>query len=157
MTTTSPRRRTASRRIRDTCICDTFQDNGAGLSWSGALAAGASTSYSQLTVFSPTGAVAPSATSLTKTAERGSVTAGGADTYTITVHNENGCPLTLSSLTDHLPAGFTYLAGTTTGLTTADPVAANPVPVTVWLRTGVSGSSELIRTWFLSRICLTGS
>jgi uncharacterized repeat protein (TIGR01451 family) len=103
------------------CQCDTWQDNGAGLSWSGSLAAGASATYSHLTVFSPTGAVAPF---LSKTADSDSATPGLSDSYTVTVNNPNGGDVTLSSLTDHLPAGFSYVAGSTTGLTTADPVVS---------------------------------
>jgi hypothetical protein len=117
----------------NTCICSTFEDNGAGLSWSASLAAGASATFSHLTVFSPTGAVSPA---ITKIAQLDSVPAGGVDSYTITVNNPTG-PITLNSVTDHLPDGFTYLPGTTTGATTADPtvngqdlVWAGPLNVT---------------------------
>jgi hypothetical protein len=41
----------------NTCVCTTFTDNGAGLSWSAALGAGASATFSHTTIFSPTGGV----------------------------------------------------------------------------------------------------
>jgi uncharacterized repeat protein (TIGR01451 family) len=117
----------------NTCICSTFEDNGAGLSWNGSLAGGASATFSHLTVFSPTGAVSPA---IVKTAQLDSVPAGGVDSYTITVNNPTG-PITLNSVTDHLPDGFTYVPGSTTGATTANPtvsgqnlVWAGPLSVT---------------------------
>lgn len=39
----------------DTCECSTFLDNGAGLSWTTGVGAGAARSFSHLTAFSPTG------------------------------------------------------------------------------------------------------
>jgi len=39
----------------DTCDCDTYQDNGAGLSWTTTIPAGGTRSFSHLTAFSPTG------------------------------------------------------------------------------------------------------
>ncbi len=39
----------------------------------------------------------------------------------MTVHNPNAGSVTLSSLADVIPATFGYVAGSTTGLTTADP------------------------------------
>ncbi len=41
--------------LPDTCTCDTYLDNGAGLSWSTSAGAGAEKSFSHLTAFSPTG------------------------------------------------------------------------------------------------------
>ena len=46
---------------------------------------------------------------------------GAADGYTITVQNPNDTAVSLSSITDTLPAGFTYTAGSSTGATTSDP------------------------------------
>jgi uncharacterized repeat protein (TIGR01451 family) len=102
----------------NTCLCTEYIDNGAGLSWSGSVAAGASTTFSHFTVFSPLGVTTPY---LTKTAAADSVTPGSGDSYTITVNNPTGGDVTVNSLTDHLPAGFTYIPGTSTGLTTTDP------------------------------------
>ena len=102
----------------NTCLCTSYIDNGAGLSWSGTLAAGANATYSHFTVFSPLGIVGPS---LTKTAQLATTTAGGPDGYTITITNSDPAAVTLTSITDHLPAGFSYSAGTTSGVTTTDP------------------------------------
>lgn len=42
-------------------------------------------------------------------------------TYTITVTNGSGTTKGINQVVDELPAGFSYVAGTTTGLTTGDP------------------------------------
>ncbi|HET7488727.1 MAG TPA: choice-of-anchor P family protein [Acidimicrobiales bacterium] len=105
----------------DTCICDTYVDNGLGLSWDLNLGAGASTTVSSLVTFSPLG-IQPLRTA--KTADAASAQSGGTDGYTITVSNPNAQAVTLSAITDTLPAGFTYAAGTTSGTTTADPTVA---------------------------------
>lgn len=99
--------------------CSTYEDNAAGLSWTlTALAAGASVTKSHLTTFSPLG-IQPLTT--TKSADQSTASAGGDDGYTITVHNANPADQTVSSITDTLPSGFSYTAGTTTGATTSDP------------------------------------
>lgn len=104
--------------FNDTCECTTFQDNGAGLSWDATLANGASKTFSSLITFSPLG-VLP--LSLSITPDAASVGTGGTVGYTVTVHNPNAGPVTLSSLADVIPATFTYVNGSTTGLTTANP------------------------------------
>jgi len=102
----------------NTCLCTDYIDNGAGLSWSSTLAAGASATFSHFTVFSPLGVTG---LQLSKTAASDAAAAGGSDSYTITVSNPTGGAITLTSITDHLPAGFSYVAGTSTGLTTSEP------------------------------------
>jgi uncharacterized repeat protein (TIGR01451 family) len=132
----------------DTCDCTTQQDNGAGISWNITVPAGGSVTRSNVTVFSPTGA---QALFVTKTADAANVAAGASDGYTITVNNP-GADATLNSITDTLPAGFTYTPGSTTGATTADPTVAaqvltwaGPFPVaagsSVTLHFGVTVSS----------------
>ena len=101
----------------NTCTCSTLQDNGAGISWPFSLAGNASATFSHETNFSPTG----NQINLTKTASVGLTTPGGAVGYTITATNPNAGTSTLSTITEHLPAGFGYVAGSTTGATTADP------------------------------------
>jgi uncharacterized repeat protein (TIGR01451 family) len=105
----------------DTCQCAIHQDNGAGLSWDFTVPAGGAITKSHLTSFSPTG-VQPLTT--TKTADAGRATAGAADGYTITIHNPNTGAASVNSITDTLPAGFTYTTGSTTQATTADPTIA---------------------------------
>lgn len=101
----------------NTCTCATEQDNGAGISWPYSLAVGASTTFSHQTTFSPTG----NQVNLTKTASVGVTTPGGRVGYTITAANPNAGTAQLTTLTEHLPAGFAYVPGSTTGLTTANP------------------------------------
>ena len=62
-----------------------------------------------------------SALTTTKTADSASVPAGGQDGYTITISNSNQTAVTLSSFTDSLASGFTYVPGSSTGASTADP------------------------------------
>lgn len=104
--------------LPDTCECGVFQDNAAALSWSLSLPAGGQETRSHLTTFSPAGQL-PLLTA--KTADSPAAATGEQDGYTITVSNPNPSPLVLDSVTDLLPAGFTYRAGTTTGATTANP------------------------------------
>jgi uncharacterized repeat protein (TIGR01451 family) len=102
----------------NTCECSVYIDNGAGLSWAGTVAAGRTVTFSHLTVFSPLGRVP---LSTTKTADQATAQPGAADGYTITVANPNTSSVTLDSITDTLPVGFTYTPGSTTGVTSADP------------------------------------
>jgi uncharacterized repeat protein (TIGR01451 family) len=95
-----------------------YIDNGAGLSWAGTVVAGGTVTFSHLTVFSPLGRV-PLSTA--KTADQAAAQPGAADGYTITVANPNTSSVTLDSITDTLPVGFTYTPGSTTGATSADP------------------------------------
>jgi uncharacterized repeat protein (TIGR01451 family) len=59
-----------------------------------------------------------------KTADASSTPAGGANGYTITVSNPNASAISLDTITDTLPDGFAYQAGSTSGVTTADPSVA---------------------------------
>jgi len=102
----------------NTCICATLEDNAILLSWDVTVPGAGSATVSHLTTFSPLG-VAPLST--TKTADSSTVAAGGPDGYTITIHNPNASPVVVSSVLDALPAGFAYVASSTTGATTADP------------------------------------
>lgn len=105
----------------NTCACSTFQDNGGGLSWNFNIPTGGSINYSFFTTFSPLG-LQTLVTS--KTADSASSAPGAQNGYTITIQNANQAPVTLSSITDTLPAGFSYVAGSTTGVTTNDPVVS---------------------------------
>jgi uncharacterized repeat protein (TIGR01451 family) len=67
----------------------------------------------------PTPPVAPLVT--TKTADAATVNPGASDGYTITVQNPNADPETANTIVDTLPGGFSYTAGSTTGVTTSDP------------------------------------
>jgi uncharacterized repeat protein (TIGR01451 family) len=106
----------------DSCICTTQTDNGAGISWPFALAAGQTLTFSHATTFSPTG---KQALETTKTADAGSSSPGAQNGYTITISNPNPDAVTLNSITDTLPAGFSYVAGSTTGATTANPTVSS--------------------------------
>src|SRR5207302_1207205 len=56
-----------------------------------------------------------------KTADSATAAGGTADGYTITVSNSTLAAVTLNSVFDDLPLGFTYTVGSTTGVTTSDP------------------------------------
>lgn len=102
----------------DACDCTTNEDNGAGLSWGLSIPAGGSRTVSSLTDFSPAGNL-PLTTA--KTADATAVGAGAQDGYTVTVSNPNASIVQLASITDTLPAGFSYIPGSTTGATTSNP------------------------------------
>ncbi|TMK97436.1 MAG: DUF11 domain-containing protein [Actinobacteria bacterium] len=102
----------------DTCDCNIFEDNGAGLSWRTTLLAGRAATYSHLTNFSPTGSLV---LTMTKTADSSIVAPGDQDGYTITVNNPNESAVALDSVTDDLPGGFSYVPGSTSGMTSDDP------------------------------------
>ena len=108
----------------DTCDCALLQDNGAGISWPFAVAAGGSLTYSHFTTFSPTG---KEALQTSKTADNPTSAAGATNGYNITISNTNPDAVTLSSITDTLPAGFAYVSGSTTGVTTSNPSVAAQV------------------------------
>ena len=93
-------------------------DNGIALSWPVAVAAGGSQTISSLAFFSPLGH-AP--VTLTKTADAAAVNPGQNVGYTITGTNPGSIAEALNTITDTLPAGFSYVPGSTTGVTTADP------------------------------------
>lgn len=130
-------------------------DNGAGVSWSQSLVASVAQTFSELTNFSPSGTVP---LTLAKTASVNEVDAGGQFTYTITISNPNTDAKTVSSITDSLPAGFTYRDGTSSGVTTGNPTTSgqaltwsgtfsvpastNGVPGTITLTFGVTASQD---------------
>jgi uncharacterized repeat protein (TIGR01451 family) len=62
--------------------------------------------------------------STTKTADSATVAPGAADGYTITFHNPNLFLIVLDTITDTLPDGFAYTAGSTTGSTASDPTVS---------------------------------
>jgi uncharacterized repeat protein (TIGR01451 family) len=107
--------------LPDTCRCADDIDNGIGLSWAVTLIPGASASFSELTTFSPAGVV-PVVTA--KTADAAVALPSTADGYTVTFHNANTAAATLDTVTDTLPAGFAYVAGSTTGGVSTDPTIA---------------------------------
>jgi uncharacterized repeat protein (TIGR01451 family) len=133
----------------DTCDCSTNEDNGAGLSWSVSIPAGGSRTVSSLTNFSPAGNL-PLTTA--KTADQAAVSAGAQDGYTITLGNPNASGVQVTSITDTLPAGFTYVSGSTTGATTSNPTISgqtltwsgpftDPAAGSISLHFGVTASS----------------
>ncbi|MEP6624320.1 MAG: hypothetical protein ABJC79_07740 [Acidimicrobiia bacterium] len=106
----------------DTCDCATLQDNGAGLSWDATIPSDLVKTFSSFITFSPLG-IMPLSMSITPDAA--SVPSGGSAGYTISVQNPNATAVALSSLSDVLPATFSYTAGSSTGLTTANPTVGS--------------------------------
>jgi uncharacterized repeat protein (TIGR01451 family) len=106
----------------DSCNgCATLQDNGAGLSWSFSIPAGKSATYSHVTTFSPLGF---EGLATSKTADSPTSQAGAQNGYTITIQNPNPNAVTVSSITDTLPAGFVYVPGSTSDATSNNPAIA---------------------------------
>ncbi len=112
--------------LPNTCLCGNDPnvddvDNGVGLSWAVTIAPGSQVTERQATYFS----LAPLSTSVT--ADDPTVLSGATDGYTVTVSNPASTDATLASITDTLPDGFSYIPGSTTGVTTADPSIAGQV------------------------------
>lgn len=108
--------------LPNTCRCDEEVDNGIAISWARELTQGASVTLSSLTFFSPVGTTP---LTVTKTVDRAQATAGSEVTYTIQLSNAGATEQSLTSVTDSLPEGFSYVPGSTTGLTTADPTGTS--------------------------------
>lgn len=132
----------------DNCAqCANSVDNGMGLSWSLTIPAGGSTTVTHLTLFSPTGNQ-PLPTS--KTVTPGAITAGEMVSYTITVNNPNTAGTPGPTLIDTLPAGFSYVPGSSVhnGSPVADPTIAGQM--LTWdggSLSGISGSSNITLTF----------
>lgn len=121
-------------------------DNGMALSWTMPFAAGQTRVFSSLLTLSPTG-VRP--LTVTKSVDRPTVDAGDTVTYTIEIANSGTAAANLTSIVDELPPGFTYVPGSTTGATTADPTISGstltwPVSVTVPAATGGSAGTQSV-------------
>jgi uncharacterized repeat protein (TIGR01451 family) len=69
----------------------------------------------------------PEPLTMDKTADNETTEAGGTNGYTISVDNPNAQPVTLDSVTDTLPAGFSYVSGTTTGASEPSSVEGRSV------------------------------
>jgi uncharacterized repeat protein (TIGR01451 family) len=104
----------------NTCACSIALDNGAGISWNFEIPAGSSKIVAHTTLISSPEGLQPLVTS--KTADSPKSLAGTQNGYTITIANPNAFPVTLSSISDTLPAGFSYVSGSTTSATTNNPV-----------------------------------
>ncbi|MCA1706032.1 MAG: hypothetical protein LC808_23340, partial [Actinobacteria bacterium] len=95
----------------NTCRCNELIDNGAGLSWPVSIGAGATATHSHITTFSPLGR---KPVWLSKDAYLTSAKVATPNGYRIVIHNPNSTSVTLDSITDLLPAGFTYTRGSST-------------------------------------------
>ena len=62
-----------------------------------------------------------------KSADQATSVAGGSNGYSITISNPSGSAVTLNSISDVLPAGFAYVLGSTSGVTSSDPTPAGQV------------------------------
>lgn len=102
----------------NTCECTTQQDNGAGISWQVTIAPGGNAIRSHLTTFSPIGSLP---LTLAKMADTATVTAGSRNGYSVLIDNRNAFEVNVTNVIDLLPAGFSYVPGSTSGALTIDP------------------------------------
>lgn len=65
--------------------------------------------------------ISPPSVTTSKVVNNASVVSGTNVTYTITITNSGAGDGWVTTVKDTLPSGFTYVTGTTTGLTTSDP------------------------------------
>ncbi|HZQ84237.1 MAG TPA: hypothetical protein VFA83_05345 [Acidimicrobiales bacterium] len=122
-----------------TCECSTFQDNGAGLSWTVTVLGGQTNVVSHRTTLSP------GPPQVVKTADKPGTPPSPQQTnppdpkivpvqdgYTISVINPTATPIKLATITDNLPAGFAYVPNSTTLVTTTEPVISNNGSTLTW-------------------------
>ncbi|MGC2628020.1 MAG: hypothetical protein WA269_14405 [Candidatus Udaeobacter sp.] len=107
----------------DSAASTTLLDNALAISWNFSVPPAGFVTYSHVTTFSPLG---KEGLVTSKTADSPTALAGTQTGYTITIKNPNESDvivgtITVNSITDSLPAGFAYVAGSTTGATTNDP------------------------------------
>jgi uncharacterized repeat protein (TIGR01451 family) len=80
----------------------------------------------------------------TKTADAATSAPGATNGYTITISNSNDGSILLNSISDTLPAGFSYHLGSSTGVTTTDPaVSGQSLTWTVSVQVPANGSVTL--------------
>lgn len=94
----------------DQCIpnCDAYRDNGMGMSWRVTIPAGTSKTFVHSTLFSPTGKF-PITTQAA--ASPSSTLPGNTVSYTITLTNPNFSPVSVETVSFTLPAGFSFIPG----------------------------------------------
>ncbi|GAB3654451.1 hypothetical protein GCM10027589_13080 [Actinocorallia lasiicapitis] len=117
----------------DTCACATEVDNAAGLSWRLTVPAGESVQVTSLLYFQPGGV---GTIAMTKEVEPTEAAAGQDVRYTVRMRNDGTDPVALTEISDTLPDGLSYVAGSSQGVTTDDPDGTTGtlvwrVPVTV--------------------------
>jgi uncharacterized repeat protein (TIGR01451 family) len=115
--------------LPNTCDCTTQEENAAGLSWSTTLARNAAKTYASTTKLSPQG---PKAVVTTASVIKNEVLNATTVTYTLTYQNPTPSPVTLTEMTDHLPTGFSYVNGSSSGQTTADPAIDGTTNTLTW-------------------------
>jgi len=86
---------------------------------------------------------------LTKTTSTATVAPGGIATYTITVSNFDVAPVANVVVTDHLPAGFSYILGSTllNGVAAADPSLVNGAGLPLWTIANLPAASSATITF----------
>ena len=104
--------------------------------------------FDRAVIGAPCGLTPPS---MTKVASTSAVTAGGAMSYTLTITNPAAAAITVSSITDTLPAGFTFAGngGGTLGAPTTSPAAGSSGTIS-WTFPATSIPAGSSRTFILN-------
>jgi uncharacterized repeat protein (TIGR01451 family)/LPXTG-motif cell wall-anchored protein len=109
----------------DLCqLCTSFRDNAAGLSWDITVPAGGSVTRSHLTTFSLLGVMPVTISTIPRAP---AATPGSVVTYTVVLTNTNRVTVKVNSIVDILPAGFSYVPGSTSGVMTLDPTVTGQI------------------------------
>ncbi|MBN1129419.1 MAG: DUF11 domain-containing protein [Chitinispirillaceae bacterium] len=101
-----------------------------------------------------------------KTTPTSTVTSGSNVSYTIQIQNTGNVAGMLTSIVDNLPAGFSYVSGSTTGLTTADPTVNGSqltwqgswsVPASGSVTLTFTAKATLVRGVYLNNVTISGT
>ena len=105
----------------NTCRCDEYIDNGMGISWGITLTPGEQRTFSHITTLSPSGKLP---LLMSQSADQAISSPGAQNGYVITITNPNLVAVTIESIVDTLPSGFSYVDNSTSGATSANPTVS---------------------------------
>lgn len=90
--------------------------------------------------------------SISKSVDQATVDPGDTVVYTITINNTGTASGNITTIVDDLPSGFSYVSGTTTGLTTSEPSGTSQL---TWTGTWSVSASDSLTLTFKAKASLT--
>lgn len=130
----------AGEPLADTCACGAQDDPAAAIGWGVEVPAKGASKLASLATFGPDGSI-PMTVDLA--AEKAEVQPLDDNAFTLTLRNPNAGEQPVQELAFETDGAWDHTAGTTTGLTTADPQVEGNVAVWKHLKVGGHGTGEL--------------